>query len=89
MHNRPTLRQPHALDDLVVVGKRGGLGFLVPEGAEEVEEVARVEQRGVAREAARHVPVADDPDPVPDHHLARDRARWSKVIAEAKIRFEQ
>src|SRR3546814_17610267 len=60
--------------DFIVFGKDGFARFLVPEGGEEIVEVAREQRRGVGGKPARHVLVAHDPDAVLLADLDGDRA---------------
>src|SRR3546814_1648298 len=59
-----TLGQADGGGDFIVFGKDGFARFLVPEGGEEIVEVAREQRRGVGGKPARHVLVAHDPDAV-------------------------
>src|SRR4051812_13710169 len=60
VHDLAALRQPDALHDLVVVGQRRRPGLRIPEGGEEVEQIARKQRGGVRGEPTRDVAVADD-----------------------------
>ena len=72
IHHLAALRQADRVADLFVEHRLAR--FLVPEGREEVVEVAREQRRGVRGQPRRHVAVADDLDAVLLDHLARDRA---------------
>src|SRR6185369_8807895 len=74
VHDLAALGQPDAEDELVVVRKHRPLLLLVPEGAQEIVEVAREQRRGVGGEAAGEVGGADDRYPVADDALAGNRA---------------
>src|SRR6478672_8435264 len=65
-------RQPDRIADLLVEDWPAGL--LVPEGTEEIEQVAREQGRGIGRERAGHVLGADDLDAVAHHRPAGDAA---------------
>ena len=81
----PAARQRDALGDVVVFGEDEHLGFLVPEGRDEVVEVAGVERGGVGGEAARHVAVADDLDAVDRRNLAGYRAFDVAALLDCEV----
>src|SRR3546814_4755861 len=64
VHYLAALGEPHALHDLIVIRQHDPLCLLVPEGGEEVVEVAGVKGGRVGGEAAGHIAVADDLDAV-------------------------
>src|SRR3546814_5112491 len=55
VHYLAALGEPHALHDLIVIRQHDPLCFLVPEGGEEVVEVAGVKGGRVGGEAAGHI----------------------------------
>src|SRR3546814_4418150 len=67
VHYLAALGEPHALHDLIVIRQHDPLCFLVPEGGEEVVEVAGVKGGRVGGEAAGHIAVADDLDRSEEH----------------------
>src|SRR3954454_7989652 len=66
--------QANAFYQLVIVGEDRLVLVLVPDGREEVVEVAREQRGGVGGKAAREVRGADDRHPMLHHGLAGDRA---------------
>src|SRR5688572_7088444 len=74
VHDLAAAGQANALDQLVVVGKHRLLGLLVPEGAEEIVDVAGEQRRSVGGQAAGEIAGADDHDAMTAYCFAGDTA---------------
>src|SRR4051794_20335904 len=68
------LCQPNGLYNLIVIREHRSPLLLVPEGGQEIVEVAREQSRRIGGKAARQVRSANDRDTILDHALIADRA---------------
>ena len=67
-------RQARAFDQLVVIRQHRFARVLVPEGAEEIVDIAREQSRRVGGQAPREIAGADDRDVMTPHILSGDAA---------------
>ena len=71
MHDLPAFEDERAFDEFIVgFNRKRGRAFFHHQGADEIEEVARVKRAGVGCRAAGQISVANDGDAaIVAHHL--------------------